>query len=280
MIPKTIHYCWFGGNQKSVIIERCIASWKEYCPDYEIIEWNESNFDVNCIPYTAAAYAEKKWAFVSDYARLRVVYLHGGIYLDTGVLLHNRIDDLTQYDIWFAQEEIRWINTGLGFGAVAKHPLLAAMMETYETSDFTHKVNGTMDMAALENYLHDWHKSPCSQLVNDVYIVGMNDYGRYARHLATTSWADEKRRKARLREINDYLDPSFGGKIRNFFRFIGWKAKCIVRMPAIVSFFDARKDHICAKIYTFFAYDLLEYGLLHYFRLIFRKVRNLLFRGK
>ena len=276
MIPKTIHYCWFGGNSKPEVIERCIASWKEYCPDYEIIEWNERNFDVNCIPYTAAAYADKKWAFVSDYARLKVVYDNGGVYLDTDVLLHSRIDDLLQYDIWFAQEDVHWISTGLGFGAAAMHPLISAMMETYEASEFTHQLNGTMDMVALEKHLTDWHKSVHSQLVNNVYIVGMNDYGRYAKHLATFSWADAKKRKARQREIRDILNPSFGGRIRNFFRFIAWKVKCAIRAPEIVAYFDKRKNSISGKLYTFLAYDFLEYGPLHYLRLVFKKVANLI----
>ena len=78
MIPKIIHYCWFGGNPKPELVLKCIESWKKHCPEYEIIEWNESNFDVNAIPYTRDAYVAKKWAFVSDYARLKVV-LEGGI---------------------------------------------------------------------------------------------------------------------------------------------------------------------------------------------------------
>ncbi len=78
MIPKIIHYCWFGGNKKSDIIEKCIESWKEYCPNYQIIEWNEKNFDVNCNSYVKDAYEAKKWAFVSDYARLYAVYKMGG----------------------------------------------------------------------------------------------------------------------------------------------------------------------------------------------------------
>ena len=85
MIDKVIHYCWFGGNQKSDLINRCIESWKKYCPDYQIIEWNESNFDVNMFDYTRQAYKEKKYAFVSDVARLYVVYNYGGIYLDTDI---------------------------------------------------------------------------------------------------------------------------------------------------------------------------------------------------
>lgn len=78
MIPKIIHYCWFGKNSKPEIVERCIASWKKYCPDWEIKEWNEDNFDVTSIPYMKEAYEAKKWAFVSDVARLLILYQSGG----------------------------------------------------------------------------------------------------------------------------------------------------------------------------------------------------------
>ncbi|MBQ8165848.1 MAG: glycosyl transferase, partial [Lachnospiraceae bacterium] len=74
MIPKVIHYCWFGGNEKTELIRECIKSWKKYMPDYEIIEWNETNFDINSNLYVAQAYKAKKWAFVSDYARLYAIY--------------------------------------------------------------------------------------------------------------------------------------------------------------------------------------------------------------
>ena len=80
-IPRIIHYCWFGGNDKSEIIRKCISSWEKYCPDYEIKEWNESNFDINMFQYTKEAYDAKKWAFVSDVARLWVVLNYGGIYM-------------------------------------------------------------------------------------------------------------------------------------------------------------------------------------------------------
>ena len=87
MIPKVIHYCWFGGNKKSRLIQKCIKSWKKYCPDFEIREWNEQNFDVHSHPYVAQAYEAKKRAFVSDYARHWILYEHGGVYLDTDVEL-------------------------------------------------------------------------------------------------------------------------------------------------------------------------------------------------
>ncbi len=125
MMPKVIHYCWFGGNPKSDIIKECIDSWKKYLPDFEIVEWNEKNIDVNAIEYTREAYSQKKWAFVSDYARIKIVLDNGGIYLDTDVLLHNsHLKDTLKYECWFAQENARNVNTGLGFGAVKGHVLL------------------------------------------------------------------------------------------------------------------------------------------------------------
>ena len=85
MIPKTIHYCWFGGKPLPPLAIKCLESWNKYLPDYEIIEWNESNFPVNSIPYTKEAADKGKWAFVSDYARFYILYHNGGIYLDTDV---------------------------------------------------------------------------------------------------------------------------------------------------------------------------------------------------
>ena len=93
-IPKTIHYIWFGGNKKNELIEKCIQSWKEKLPDYKIVEWNENNFDINSHPYMQKAYTEKKWAFVSDYARLKILYEHGGVYLDTDMYILKNFDDI------------------------------------------------------------------------------------------------------------------------------------------------------------------------------------------
>lgn len=92
MIPKVIHYCWFGGNPLPEDAKKCIASWKKYLPDYEIKEWNESNFDVNCCPYVKEAYEAKKYAFVSDYARFHVLYQEGGLYFDTDVEVIKNMD--------------------------------------------------------------------------------------------------------------------------------------------------------------------------------------------
>ena len=94
MISKIIHYCWFGGNPLPPLALECIASWKKFLPDYEIIQWNESNFDVNMIPYTAEAYKQKKYAFVSDFARFWIVYKYGGLYFDTDVEVVKPLNDI------------------------------------------------------------------------------------------------------------------------------------------------------------------------------------------
>ncbi len=145
MIPKTIHYCWFGGNSKPNLAKKCIKSWKKYCPDYEIIEWNEANFDISSAPlYVRQAYEAKKWAFVTDYVRLKVVYDNGGIYLDTDVELIKPLDDLLQYDAYFGFEDGKYIATGLGFGAIKNAKVLTALMDDYTEIPFI-KSDGSID---------------------------------------------------------------------------------------------------------------------------------------
>ena len=137
MIPKVIHYCWFGGNPLPGDVKKCIASWKKYCPGYEIKRWDESNFDINCHPFVKAAYTAKAWAFVSDYARLKVVYENGGVYLDTDVELVKGLDVLLDNPCYVGiQAKDLLCNTGLGFGAVPFSPTVRAMMEKYDHITF------------------------------------------------------------------------------------------------------------------------------------------------
>lgn len=131
MIPKTIHYCWFGRNPKPKLAQKCIASWKKYCPDYKIIEWNEDNFDVNRNEYTRMCYAQKKYAFLSDYVRLLVIAEHGGIYFDTDVEVIKPIDALLENDAFFCFETPEYVASGLGFGSVANGTAITAMIEEY-----------------------------------------------------------------------------------------------------------------------------------------------------
>lgn len=137
MIPKTIHYCWFGRNPLPPLAEKCIRSWKKYCPDYEIKEWNEDNFDISACPlYVRQAYDAKKWAFVSDYVRLQLVYTFGGIYLDTDVELLKPLDPLLEYGAFFGFEDGIHVNTGLGFGAEQNSAAVKKMLDDYQNIPF------------------------------------------------------------------------------------------------------------------------------------------------
>lgn len=129
LIPKKIHYCWFGHNEIPDNLKKCIASWGKYCPDYEIICWDETNYDVSQYLYTKQAYARRKWAFVSDVARLDILYQYGGVYLDTDVELVKNLDDLLYQPAFCAVEKWRFANTGGGCGAVPGHPVIARMLE-------------------------------------------------------------------------------------------------------------------------------------------------------
>ena len=132
MIPKVIHYCWFGGNPKNPLIDRCIASWKKYCPDYQIIEWNESNYDVTKNAFIKKAYETNNWAFISDYARVDILYQYGGVYMDTDVELIASLDPFLEYDFYAGFESAAYVAFGLGFGSVAGHPVLKDIKDTYD----------------------------------------------------------------------------------------------------------------------------------------------------
>ena len=141
MIPKVIHYCWFGKAPLPPLADKCIASWRRYMPDYEILRWDESNFDVEAVPYIADAYAAGKYAFVSDYARFLVLYRQGGVYFDTDVELIAPIDDILA-DGPFMGFEIcgkgkrMAVAPGLGLAAEPGMPLYAEILERYETLPF------------------------------------------------------------------------------------------------------------------------------------------------
>ncbi len=135
MIPKKIHYCWFGNGEKSDLIKKCINSWKLFMPDYEIIEWNEKNFILDN-RYAKEAYDAKCYAFVSDYARLKIIYEHGGIYLDTDVELIKSLEPLLVEGGHLGFEDNNHINTGLGFSAAAGDKTILEMLKAYENICF------------------------------------------------------------------------------------------------------------------------------------------------
>lgn len=150
MIPKKIHYCWFGGNPLPELAQRCIASWKVYFPDYEIIEWNESNFDFMACNYSAEAYKEKKWAFISDYARYKILYEHGGVYFDTDVEVIKSFDEILEKGAFMGCEnsDLKMgvkVASGLGCAAEAGNMFYKKMLEDYEKSSFYNE-DGTVNL--------------------------------------------------------------------------------------------------------------------------------------
>ena len=132
MIPKKIHYCWFGKKPLPRKAKKCIASWKKYCPSYEIIEWNENNFDVELNAYTKMCYEEKKYACLTDYVRLYVIEKNGGLYFDTDVEIIRSFDDLLEQEAFFGFENSTYVATGLGFGAVSGNRLIQEMLREYD----------------------------------------------------------------------------------------------------------------------------------------------------
>ncbi len=144
MIPKVIHYCWFGGNPLPDLAIKCIESWKKFCPDYEIIEWNESNFNLDECVYAKEAYENKKWAFVTDYVRLKVLYDCGGIYMDTDVEVIKPLDSLLDYKAVSGFESDSQIPTGL-MASEKNHPMIYELLHDYDNSHFV-LGDGSLDL--------------------------------------------------------------------------------------------------------------------------------------
>ncbi len=189
MIPKVIHYCWFGRNPLPPMAERCIASWKKFLPDYEIKEWNEDNFDVNIIPYVKEAYEAKKYAFVSDYARFWILYYYGGLYFDTDVELLKNMDhiiakgpfmgfeqpnEVTKKEIIARNNEVLdldlGVNPGLGLGVTSGLELYKEILEYYGKLRFK-EVDGTYNFVTIVKHTTDVLKSKGLILNNTLQCV-------------------------------------------------------------------------------------------------------------
>lgn len=150
MIPKVIHYCWFGGKPLPKLARKCIASWRKYLPDFELKLWNEDNFDLNIAPYVAEAYQAKKYAFVSDYARFWILYNYGGYYFDTDVEIIAPFDEIISRGAFMAAENVSsdvnglQVAPGLGLACEKGH-------EVYkEVLDYYNGIHYTLDMKNLE----------------------------------------------------------------------------------------------------------------------------------
>lgn len=239
MIPKKIHYCWFGRNPLPDIAIKCMESWQKHCPGYEIIRWDESNCDLSINQFVEQAYEEKKWAFVSDYYRLKVVEEHGGIYLDVDVELLKPLDDLLELDgfMGFELGAAKVIATGLGFGAINNHPIITALRENYEKKPFV-KQDGQLDMLPcpqrdtkiLVSYgLIKNNKKQTIQGItffpsdyfSPIGFMGEKHFSEntYSIHHFNASWVTDRQRKAiaRKKKLRNMFGLKFSEKINILF---------------------------------------------------------------
>ena len=144
MIPKIIHYCWFSGDPFPEDIEKCIESWRKHFPDYEIIQWNTSNFDVNMSRYTSEAFSKRKWAFLSDYARLWILYNYGGIYLDSDIEVFKSFDPLLSNHAFTGFESNDRIAAWI-FGSEKGNSVIGELLDYYKDRSFI-LPNGDLDL--------------------------------------------------------------------------------------------------------------------------------------
>ena len=175
MIPKIIHYCWFGGKTLPSEAIACIESWKKYCPNFEIKEWNERNFDFSSCEYAKEAYAAKKWAFVSDYARFSILYNEGGLYFDTDVEIIKSIDEIVSRGPFMGLEDNCLVNPGLGIGSYKGNVLYREILEFYDNVHFLNK-DGSYNLTTVVDYTtkillnHGLKESTMPQTVEDITI--------------------------------------------------------------------------------------------------------------
>lgn len=150
-IPKKIHYCWFGKKEIPDKLKEYIKTWKLFCPDYEIVRWDESNYDITKNQYMYEAYCVGKFGFVPDYARLDIIYNYGGIYLDTDIQVCKTLDDLLCDDSFFSVDFEGGVNPGSGFGAVQYNFIIEDMIKVYEREHFVNK-DGSLNLKPCQHY--------------------------------------------------------------------------------------------------------------------------------
>lgn len=235
-IPKIIHYCWVGPNPKPDSVLYCIESWRKYCPDYEIREWNESNYDFSKCSYMQEAYEAKKWGFVPDYARLDIVYQYGGIYLDTDVELVKNLDSLRSHKGFFGFEDTGegdyYIACGLGFGAVPNNPLVRDLRDYYDGVHFRNQ-DGSLHLLpapkhnkqVFERYgvvMNNQRQEidgnvffPAEYFCPKVFQTGktVTTPNTYSIHHFTATWMDDQVRSSM--EHNRKIYAVFGNQVGN-----------------------------------------------------------------
>lgn len=219
MIPKIIHYCWFGKGDKPEIFKKCYKSWIKYASDYKIIEWNESNFDININKYCKDAYDAKKWAFVSDFVRLYVLFNYGGIYLDTDCELTNNVDYFLNNKAFSGYESNSSIPTAI-MGSEKKHSWIKELLDYYNNKHFI-KNDKSFDTTTNVKIITDMVRNKYGLILdnkekifsNDVHIYPKeyfcrfdNKVSNYSIHHFNGSWVDKETiKKNKILYNNMYL---------------------------------------------------------------------------
>lgn len=223
LIPKTIHYIWLGKNKIPKTLQYCIDSWKRFCPDYEIQRWDESNYDVSKNKYMKLAYENKMYGFVSDYARLDILYTYGGVYFDTDVELIKNLDNMLYQQAFCCVEKWQTINTGGGIGAVKGNCAIEKLLEMREHLKFVDDNNnlnmntcGYYDTLTLNKYGYKLNGRIQKTLDMNIYTYEYfhpYDYmsGRmnitehtYGIHHFSGGWLDENMKAANLKTSESF----------------------------------------------------------------------------
>ncbi len=220
-IPKKIHYCWFGKGIKSRNIEKCIASWKKHLPDYEIVEWNENNCDINENNYTKTAYENEKWAYVSDYFRFKALWEQGGIYLDTDMYVYKPLDELLYYNAFFGIETYAYVHGGI-IGAAPNSPLVKEILNSYKKDTYSSTEQYTVCNRLTDILLkgYNFKQNGCHQVLPggiallepNVVTVNFSDGACLAEHLYDGSWLDGEATEGTFKNdvmMHYYLYPFF-----------------------------------------------------------------------
>lgn len=192
MIPKTIHYCWFGRGQKPLLAEKCIESWKKHCPDYEIIEWNEDNFDIGSNQYVAEAYKSKKWAFVTDFVRLWALYNYGGVYMDTDVEVLKSLDPYLKHRAFSGFENATQIPTGI-MACEKGFELFKELLDYYDSARFIltdGSLNLTTNVVTITNQMkrHGFKANNQYQVLDGYAFYPNNIFCPYLERLGDRSY--------------------------------------------------------------------------------------------